>query len=45
MDLGELASGAVSARAREQASKMRDDIAQAMWDQYVSISGDGEEDT
>jgi DDE superfamily endonuclease len=45
MELGELAAGAVSARAHEWASKMRDDIAQAMWDQYVSIGGDAELDT
>jgi hypothetical protein len=34
--LGELSRGAVSRDARERASESRDNIAQAMWDQYMA---------
>jgi hypothetical protein len=35
--LGELSRGAVSRHARERASNSRDNIAQAMWDQYTAM--------
>jgi len=43
VDLGELAQGAVSRGARDRASKMRDEIAQAMWDQYMEFNEGSEE--